>query len=130
MEVEVEALDKRRVDSPATGRQDLLDGPLGAEHHPVFDPDDAPPPVGLDDLRLEQRGPRYPPRLGHGAFGLAPLGLPPVAKMGQQRRGVVLETIGPELMHDALGHGQCAGADLDDHQQLARGVHRRPHPVR
>ena len=32
-------------------------------------------------------------------------------------------------MHDALGHRQGAAADIDHHQQLARGVHRRPHPV-
>ena len=61
--------------------------------------------------------------------------------MRQQRRGVVLEAIGQKqrhtawrqhsghLMHDALGHRQGAAADIDDHQQLARGVHRRPHPV-
>ena len=60
--------------------------------------------------------------------------------MGQQRCGVVLETIGEtqrhtvgrqhlgHLMHDVLRHGQGAAADLDAHQQLARGVHRRPHP--
>jgi len=33
-------------------------------------------------------------------------------------------------MQDALGHGQRAGADIDNYQQLALGVHGRPHPVR
>jgi hypothetical protein len=32
-------------------------------------------------------------------------------------------------MHDALRHRQGAAADIDHHQQLARGVHDRPHPV-
>ena len=62
--------------------------------------------------------------------------------MGQQCRAVVLEAIGQKqrhtawrqhlghLMHDALGHRQGAAADIDHHQQLALGVHRRPHPVR
>jgi hypothetical protein len=33
-------------------------------------------------------------------------------------------------MHDALGHGQGAAADIDYYQQLAPGVHHRPYPVR
>ena len=67
-DVEVEALDKRRVDGPATGRQDLLDGQFGTEHHTVFDPDDAPTPVGLDDLRVEQLGSGI-----HRGLGMGPL---------------------------------------------------------
>ena len=31
-------------------------------------------------------------------------------------------------MHHALGHLQGAGADIDDQQQLAVGIHGRPHP--
>jgi hypothetical protein len=44
-DVKVEPLDKGRVNRPATSRQDLLDSQLGAEHHTVFDPYDAPTPV-------------------------------------------------------------------------------------
>jgi hypothetical protein len=55
-DVKVEPLDKGRVDRPATSRQDLLDSQLGTEHHPVFDPDEAPTPVRLDDLGVEQLG--------------------------------------------------------------------------
>ena len=49
-DVKVEPLDKGRVDRPAPSRQDLLDSQLGAEHHTVCDPDEAPTPVRLDDL--------------------------------------------------------------------------------
>ena len=60
--------------------------------------------------------------------------------MRQQCRAIVLEAIGQKqrdtawrqhpghLMHDALGHRQGAAAHIDHHQQLALGVHRRPHP--
>ena len=41
-DIEVEALHKGRLDRPATGSQDLLHGQLGAEHHIVFDPYEAP----------------------------------------------------------------------------------------
>src|SRR5215470_16960557 len=38
-------LHKGRIDLPTPGSQDLLNGQLGAEHHPVCDPDEAPTPV-------------------------------------------------------------------------------------
>ena len=66
-DVEVESFHKGGVDGPATRRQDLLDGQPGAEHHAVFDPHDAPAPVRLHHLRIEQLGQRHPPRLGQGA---------------------------------------------------------------
>src|ERR687888_1853113 len=53
-------LDKRGVDGPATSCQKLLNGQPGAEHHAVFHPDEAPTPVGLHDLCIEQRGQRHP----------------------------------------------------------------------
>ena len=64
-----------------------------------------------------------------------------MAKMSQERHGVILEPVGQkqrhtvrrqhlhQLMYDALGHGQGAGAHIDDQQQLALGVHGGPHPV-
>src|SRR5215471_520044 len=47
-------LDKRRIDAPAPSRQDLRDGLPGAEHHAVGDVHEAPTPVCLDHLRVEQ----------------------------------------------------------------------------
>ena len=90
-EVEVETLHKGRIDGPATFRQDLFDGPLGAEHHAEFDPHEASTPGRLHHLRVEQRGQRHPTRLRSWPFILAPFGLPPLAKMGQQCRGGVRE---------------------------------------
>ena len=61
--------------------------------------------------------------------------------MPQDGRLILFEAIGHKqwptvscqhlghLMHDALRHRQGTAADIDHHQQLARGVHGRPHPV-
>src|SRR5215475_13050603 len=76
-------LDAGRVARPATARQDRLARQLGAEPHTVCDPDEAPTPVRRDDLRIAQLGERPPARLRHGAFVLAPFGVPPMANMGQ-----------------------------------------------
>jgi hypothetical protein len=103
----------------------VLDSQPGAEDHTMFDPDDAPTPVWLHNLRVEQTGQWHPPRFGYGAFVLAPFGVPPIAEMGQQHRTVVLEAIGQKqrhtirrqhlghLVHDALRHRQGAAADID-----------------
>src|SRR2546426_10957767 len=85
-DVEVESLNKGGVDLPTTRRQDLLDGRQRAEHHAVLDLDKAAAPVRLHDLRIEE--------LGQGPFGLTPLRLPPIAKVGQQGGAVILEAIG------------------------------------
>src|SRR5712691_8396771 len=68
---QVEALNERRIDLPAVGRQHLLDCLHRAEHHAVAHPDQTSPAYGLDHLRIEQLRPRYPARRGHGAFALA-----------------------------------------------------------
>src|SRR6185503_15323655 len=60
-DVEVEAFYKGSIDGPATGCQDLLNGQLGAEHYPVRNPHEAPAPVGLHNLRIEQLGQWHPP---------------------------------------------------------------------
>src|SRR5262249_42971386 len=80
-EGEVEPFDKRRIDRPATSRQHLLDGQPGAEDHAVRDPHDTSTSVRLHDLRIEQLGPRHPPRLRSWTFVLAPCGVHPGAKM-------------------------------------------------
>jgi len=67
-EVQVEPLDKGRLDLPATGRQHLLDGLQGAEHHAGAHADQTPAPHGLDHLGIEQLWLRHPARLGHRAF--------------------------------------------------------------
>jgi hypothetical protein len=50
--------------------------------------------------------------------------------VGQKQRHTAWRQHPGELMHDALRHGQSAGTDIDYHQQLTPGVHRRPHPIR
>src|SRR5215471_5291764 len=91
---EVEPFHKGRIDRPATRRQDLLNGQLGAEHHAVFDPDEASAPIRLDNLRVKQCGQRHPPWLRAWPFVLASLGLPPLTKIRQQCRAIILEAIG------------------------------------
>src|SRR4029453_6835725 len=83
-DVEVEPLHKSGIDGPATSCQDLLNGQSGAEHHAVLDAHHASTPVGLDNLGIERLGQRHPARFGPRPFVLAPFGLHPVAKMGQQ----------------------------------------------
>src|SRR5262252_5329408 len=82
-DIEVKPLDKRRVDGPATGCQDLLDGQLGAEDYAVCDAREAPTPVRLHHLRVAQRGQWHPTWFRSWPFVLAPFGLYPMAKMGQ-----------------------------------------------
>ena len=81
-EVEVEPLHKGCIDSPPTSCQERFDGPPSAEDHAVFDIDNAPAPVRLDNLGLEELGQRHPSRLRPWPFVLAALGLYPGAKMG------------------------------------------------
>ena len=44
-DVEVEPFHKGRIDAPATARQNLFDGPLGAKHHAVCDADQTSAPI-------------------------------------------------------------------------------------
>ena len=60
--------------------------------------------------------------------------------MSQDCRPILFEPVGEkqreaarrqhlgDLMHHALRHGQGAGTDIHHHEQLALGVHGRPHP--
>src|SRR5512132_3168056 len=100
---EVDALHEGRVDLPAVGGQHLLDGRQGAEHYAATDADQTASACGLDDLRIEQLRQRHPPRLGHGAWGVAALRLHPLTEMRQQRRGVLLEAVGQEERHTTRG---------------------------
>ena len=108
----------------------------------VCDVHNAPTPVCLDNLRVEQLWQGHPAGLGYGACGLPACWLHPLAEVGQQGRGIRFEAVRQEewhttrcehlyhLMHHPLRYSQRAAADIDHHQELACGVHRRPHPGR
>src|SRR5215467_5620916 len=89
--IEVQPFDKRCIDLATTRCQHLLHPLHGAEHHPIRDAHDAPAPVRLHYLRVEQLGDRYPARFGQWTLLSAPCWLTPLAKMGQEGRAVVLE---------------------------------------
>src|SRR5215813_15586802 len=88
-DVQVEPLDKGRLDLPATGRQYLLDGLQGPEHHAVAHADETPPAYGLDHLRIQQLGEGQPARLGVWPFVLAAWRLHPVPIVGEQGRQIL-----------------------------------------
>ena len=58
---------------------------------PVFDADDAPTPVRLHHLRIEQPGQWHPARFRLGPFGLSAFGLHPLAVMRNKRGEILLE---------------------------------------
>ncbi len=88
---------------------------------------------GLDHLRIEELGPWHPARLGRWAGGLAAGQLHPLAAMGEERCGVLLEAVGQEEWHTAgrqhlddlvdhaLRHRQRPVTDIDGQQQLGEG---------
>jgi len=80
-QIQIEALDKACVDLPPSLGQDRLDGLCRAEDDTVCDPDDAPAPVALDHLRIEQPGPGHPARFGLRPCVMATLGVNPLAVM-------------------------------------------------
>src|SRR5262249_15787465 len=94
-------LNERGVDLPAAGRQHLLDRLKRAEHDPVCDGDQTAPPHGLDHLRVEQLRQRHPARLGVWPLVLAAGRLHPLAEMGEERGGVLLEAVGEDEGHTA-----------------------------
>jgi hypothetical protein len=51
--IQMQALDKTRVDRPPPLSQDGLDGPACAEDDAMGDPNDVLAPIGLDHLRIE-----------------------------------------------------------------------------
>src|SRR5882724_2623880 len=92
--VQIQALDKRRIDLPSSLGQHRLDGLSHAEHDPVLDPYEASTPIRLDDLGIEQLGLWPPARLGLGACGLAALGWHPLAIMRDERGEVRPKAVG------------------------------------
>src|SRR5712691_463790 len=65
-DVQVEPLDKGRIDLPATGRQHLLDGLKGSEHHAVAHADETPTPYGLTTCAYSNWGRGIQRGLGDG----------------------------------------------------------------
>jgi hypothetical protein len=57
-------------------------------------PHQTAPPHGLDHLRIEQLGQGHPARLGRWACGLTARWLHPLAEVGEERCGVLLEAVG------------------------------------
>src|SRR5262249_23754976 len=96
---QVEALHEGRVDVPAMRGQHLLDRLQRAEDHPLAHPHQAPPAYRLDHLRIEQPRQRHPAWLGHRTFVLVAWWLHPLAEMGEERGGVLLEAVRQEEWH-------------------------------
>ena len=109
---QIEAFHKRRLDLPTAGSQHLLDGLQRAAYAPVSHADQAPVAYGLDDLRVEPWWEWPPARLGCRAWGLPARRLHPLAAMGEERCGLLLEAVGQEERHPA---GRQPLADLVDH---------------
>src|SRR5215510_1375361 len=141
-EVEMEALDTACGELPAPLGQDGLDGLCCAKDDAVLDLTEAPAPVGLDDLRIEQPGLWHPTRLGLGTLGLATPGWHPLTVMRDQRGEVLPKAVGQkprgtvrrqhlsDLMDETWRHGQGVLTDVNGQDELADWGHRHPHPVR
>lgn len=101
-QVQVETLHTTRVGFPAALGQDRLDGLCRTGDDAVFDPHDAPTPLGFDDLRREEPRLRHPTWHGPTPSALATLGWPP-----------------PTVVRDECGHvsrpAPEAGRFHDDH---------------
>src|SRR5438093_13071139 len=99
-------------DLPTAGREALLNGLQGPEHHAVTHAHQASAAHGLDHLGVEQPGQWHPAWFRRRA--LCPLArrLDPLTVVGQQRRRVLLETIG-EKERDTAGRQHLD--DLMDH---------------
>jgi len=140
-QAQIEPFDKRRIDLPAAGGQDLSHRRLRAEDDAMFDRHDPPPSHSLDHLSVEQRGQGHPAWFGRGACGLAPRRVHPAPEMrhnggeimrvpvAQKERHTPRRQQLRELMQYGLGHRQCAFTHLDAQEQLALGIERRPDPV-
>ena len=131
--VQIQALDKRRIDLPTTLGQPRLDGLSHAEHNLVLDPYEASPAIGLDDLRIEELRPWHPAGFGQRPFALTPLGLNPPTIVRDQRDEVVPKAVRQkercavwrqdpgELMDETLGHGEGALTDINRQDGLLTG---------
>jgi hypothetical protein len=140
--VQVEALDKARVDGPPVLGQDRLDGLTRTEYDAVFHPHDPPTPVGLHDLGIAQPRQGHPARLGLGAWAWRRSGwihAPScVTSAGRYARNPSVSNRGAtarrqdlgDLMDQTVGYGQRALSHIHAQDTRANGGHRHPYPVR
>jgi hypothetical protein len=140
--VQVQALDERGGDRPATGGSHLLNGLTRAEHHTGLDVDPALAPPGLHHLGLQPPWQRHPAGLGSRTCGVAPRRVHPPPAMGEPRGRLRLAASGQAkgdaarrqpLDHrrdPAWRHGQRAVAAVERQQQRALGGDGRPDPAR
>jgi hypothetical protein len=124
-QVQIQALDKRRIDLPTSPGQPRLDGLSHAEHDLVLDPHEASPAVGLDDLRLEELRQGHPAGFGHRPLALTPFGLHPLTVVRDQCDAVVPKAVSQkercavwrqdlgDLMDETLRHGESALTDVN-----------------
>jgi hypothetical protein len=139
-QVQLEPLDKGRMDLPTACRQPLRAPGYRPADHPVCDSHKASAAVRLHPRRIEQLGQGPPAGGGPRACGLAPFRLTPRATVRQQGGSLLLKAIGQTarstarcshldpLMHHALGHRQGAGSASSCQEPVARRVAHRPHP--
>src|SRR2546428_11362694 len=85
---EIDALNEGGVDLPTLWGQHVCDASQRTEHHAMTHLNEPSAPVFLDDLRIEELWHGHPAGLRHGTCGLTTRRLHPLAKVGQQRRGV------------------------------------------
>src|SRR6266446_9781127 len=102
--IQVEPLHKRRIDLPATHREDLRDGLTRAEDNPVLHPNHASTPVLLDHLGIQEPRNRHPARRAPRAFVVAARGVNPPTKVTQDGRPGALEPIGTAPGHTGWGY--------------------------
>ena len=88
-DIQIASLYKGGVNLAAAHRQQLLNPLPGAAHHPILDAHNAPSPVRLHHLSIEQLGKGHPTGLGGGAPLSLALGLYPIAPMRQKGHRVV-----------------------------------------
>jgi len=92
-ELQVKSLYQRCIKGPTPFGQDRFDGRGRAKDDAVFDSDDTPAPVALDDLHVEQPGQRHPAQFGLRPFVMVALGLNPLAIVGHQGSEVLAKPI-------------------------------------
>src|SRR5437867_3580957 len=100
---QVEALDERSVDLAAKWSQHGIDGLQGTKHHAMPHVDQTSPAHRLDYRRIQQCGQRHPARLGRGPLCSLAGRLHPLAAMGEERCGVLLEAVGQEERYTFRG---------------------------
>jgi hypothetical protein len=101
-DTEGEAFNERRVDLPASGREDLRYRLDGFEDHAMAPADQAPSAPSCDHLCREELRQRQPTRLGHGAFCLLARQVDPHTR--QDKRGFPLMT----CRYAAMGTPSCS----------------------